>query len=189
MQLGIEATRSESSEAAVWSDVQSIVSGVVSASALGLAWAARAGPSVMVMHAIGMMGVVAGTAMLSVVPLWVLALHLGLALRADTLLAIVARAIRVTGIVLLGLSPTVALVSITAESVVTVGLVGLSAIALGGALGLRTFSVELDRAVGGAPFGRASWVKSGIFLFAALAALRLGWTLLPIVRAGFGGSS
>ena len=59
MQLGIEATRADS-DAAIWTDVQSIVTGVASAGALGLAWAARAGPTIMMAHAIGMMGVIAG---------------------------------------------------------------------------------------------------------------------------------
>ena len=189
MQLGIDATRGESGPIARWAEAQAIVAGVASSAALGLGWAAREGPAAMVEHALGAMGVVAGTALLAVAPLWVFALHLGLELSAEALFGAVARAVRVTGIVLCGLSPTVGLVSISAERSLSVTLVGALALGLGGGLGLRTFSLELGHAVGSTPFAKTRSLQIVVFGFAALAAMRLAWELLPMLRRSLGGGA
>lgn len=188
MQAGIDAT-GEATRGGLLREAQALVTGLGSSAAVGLAVAAREGPASMAEHALGSAGVVAGTVVLGVAPLWVFALHLGLELGMEAVVGAVARAVRVTGVVLLGLSPTVALVSVSAESSLSAVVVGALALAVGGGLGLRALSGELRRAIGGAPFAKTRSLEVVVCGFALLAAVRLAWALLPLFRQGLGAES
>ena len=157
------------------------------ASLFGAALGLRVGGAAIVVHAFGV-----SLGFLAVCGLAVPALAIVLALvdasvDAFGLARATTRAAAAAGLLLAGLAPGAALFALTVEDAITVTLVGVGGLVLGGVLGMRSFVRALAPQIHGsdARARRLAMAAVPLFLvFAAILGARIWWVMLPIVRGG-----
>ena len=166
---------------------QRLAAAIGLASLFGAAIGLRLGGPAIFTHAFGV-----GLGILAVCGLAVPALAITLALvdasvDALSLARATSRAAAAAGLLLAGLAPGAALFALTVEDAISVTLVGLGGLALGGVLGIRSFVRALAPQIRGSDVRarRLSMVALPLFLvFAAILGARIWWVMLPIVRGG-----
>lgn len=160
---------------------------LLAAGLLGVALGTRDGGASIARHALG-----APAALLVVggvgVPALCIALSLlGVPVAPSRVVALASRGAGVTGVVLAGLAPAVALFVVTSAAPGTAAVAAAIALATAGGLGLsRMLSClarDLDR-VDSATRGLAHVAVGGFALFAAALAARVWWMALPILHGG-----
>ena len=142
----------------------------------GLALGARHGVAAMMRGAAGVpLGFVAVGA-LAAPAFYIAAAHAGLAMSARALGAQLATALALSGLVLCGLAPALALVSVSTDTAFGAAIFAAAGLGLAGALGVR----RMLRSMWGG-FDR-SGARAALIAFAAFAALlsaRVWWLVLP----------
>lgn len=130
--------------------------------------------------ALALPGILAGVTALTAPALYIGAAYLGVAPAPGVVLESLARGLRDAGLVLLGLTPTLALLTATATSTATVVAVGYAVVLLAVILGLRLLYRRLfaDAPAGLALTLYATW---------SLVAMGIGGPLLFSVLAAQGG--
>jgi hypothetical protein len=161
-------------------DARRFAAGLALASLFGAALGLRFGPVSMAAHAVGVPLAILVVAVLGTPAFFVGVLHGGYEVDARTLASSIARGAATAGLVLAGLSPAIALYSMSAEEAQSVGALAALGLAVAGFLGQRaTFrSLPEEAALGGARFLLFRILFSA---FAALLAARVWWLVLPIL--------
>lgn len=157
------------------------------ASLFGAAIGLRVGGPAIVVHALGVSLGILAVCGLAVPALAIVLALVNASVDALGLARATSRAAAAAGLLLAGLAPGAALFALTVEDAITVTLVGIGGLALGGVLGMRSFVRALAPQLQGSD-GRArrlSMVALPLFLvFAAILGARIWWVMLPIVRGG-----
>lgn len=163
--------------------VRSIGASLALAATYGLAIGARYGASSMAVHAIGVPIGLAAATLLTGPALFVGLAHASLDVAPRAMARAVARGLATASLVLAGLAPTALLVTLSAETNLGAAMVSTAGLACGGLLGLwhvtRGLAEVACAAPGQPPRALSRLLIRGAALFAALAACRMWWLLLP----------
>ncbi len=147
----------------------------------GAAIGARYGVDSMIVHGLGVAAGMLAVLLFAAPSFFILLAHAGHQADLQGMLEAVSRAIATTGLVLCGLAPTAALLTVSTEGGVAAALFGALGLLAAGALGLRA----LHRALGTNTGGAAIRFLGVAFLgFAALLAARVWWLALPMLGRG-----
>jgi hypothetical protein len=165
-------------------DARRFAAGLAFSSLFGLALGLRFGVVSMAAHAAGVPVAFLVVALLATPAFFVGLLHGGFEIDARVLASAIARGAATAGLVLAGLSPAVALYSLSAEEATSVALLAAVGLALAGLLGQRATFRSLPE-VAGLRGVRFLLFRAAFGSFAAVLAARIWWLVLPV----FGGQS
>jgi hypothetical protein len=165
-------------------DARRFAAGLAFSSLFGLALGLRFGVVSMAAHAAGVPVAFLVVALLATPAFFVGLLHGGFEIDARVLASAIARGAATSGLVLAGLSPAVALYSLSAEDATSVALLAAVGLALAGLLGQRATFRSLPE-VAGLRGARFLLFRAAFGSFAAVLAARIWWLVLPV----FGGQS
>lgn len=162
--------------------------GLALAACYGLALGARYGALAMLVQAFGVPLALVAVAALAGPAFYILLAHAGHPIRALGLAAALSRAAATTGLVLAGLAPAAALLTVSTEGPVAAACYGTLGLAVAGGLGLRRLgrelSAELEQAEPGRRLG-ARLVGVGFACFATVLAARVWWLAVPSLGGGY----
>lgn len=193
------ASRSSSALRSTWSSVLlgggpsfrsrmlCTVSGLLLASAYGVALGAREGGSSLLVHAVGVPAVLVAVACLGLPALFVVLSLCGVPLRVEGILDASTSAIAATGLGLAGIAPLTVLYAVTvgtAGSAAFVSAVGLLGV---GSLGLSRLNRAIRAAFGDADSGVrivAGFVQLVFSFFCVVLGWRLWLDVLPVLGGG-----
>jgi hypothetical protein len=162
-------------------------SGLALSAIYGAALGARHGTAAMLLQALGVPLGLLSVALLAAPAFYILLAHVGHPVDGLGLAGAVARATATTGLVLAGLAPAAALLTMSTEGTASAALYGVAGLAAAGGLGLgrlrRELRAQLDPAQPGQHrAGRLVIVAFGCF--AALLAARVWWLVVPSLGGG-----
>jgi hypothetical protein len=164
-----------------------LVIGLALASLYGVALGARHGSLAMVVQAVGVpLGFVA-VALLAAPAFYILLAHAGHPIGPLGLAAAVSQATATAGLMLAGLAPGAALITVSVEADATAAVYGMLGLVVGGGLGLRCLCRQLGAELQQTAPGQrlAGWmVTVGFACFAALLAMRVWWLAVPSLGGG-----
>jgi hypothetical protein len=153
-----------------------------------MALGARYGVRAMLVQAIGVPLALAAVAAVAGPAFYILLAHAGHPIRALGLAAALSRATATTGLVLAGMAPAAAMITVSTESQVSAALYGILGLLVGGGLGLRRLgrelAAELDNAEPGRRFA-SRIVGLGFACFATVLAARVWWLAVPSLGGGY----
>jgi hypothetical protein len=158
------------------------------AACYGMALGARYGVQAMLIQAVGVPLALAAVAAVAGPAFYILLAHAGHPIRALGLAAALSRATATTGLVLAGIAPAAAMITVSTESPVTAAVYGMLGLLVGGGLGLRRLGRELATELDSAEPGRrfaSRLVGLGFACFATVLAARVWWLAVPSLGGGY----
>ncbi len=157
------------------------------AAALALGWiygaaiGARYGVDSMIVHGLGVAAGMLAVVLFAAPSFFILMAHAGHRANLQGMLDAVSSAVATTGLVLCGLAPAAALLTVSTEGGVAAALFAALGLVVAGVLGLRALHGALGASSGGAA---TRLVGAGFLGFAGLLAARVWWLALPMLGRG-----